>query len=539
MMLAGADSRMGFMNPGLVRTETLAPPLSTSRLLVPVLLALMIAAVTPVFSVQVPPLADYINHLARMYVLSNLDNDPLLAKFYGVQWAVIPNLVMDLIVPVIGRHMNIYLAGQTFVVLVMALQVSGCFALHYAIYRRWSAWPLVGFLFLYNNIMLFGFMNYLFGLGVALWGLAAWIMLREKPAWLRALASLATVLILFFCHLFDVGVYGMGLMCYEGWILRRDHVRGRPAGRRRIILDALTFGLPFLPVLPLMVISPTMGLVTDYDWESTGKLDGLYYVFQNYSDLFDLSLAAMVIGGAIWAARTRMISLHPVGWWLLALGVVVYMAMPRQFFSSWEADQRLPIAMVFLLIGFVDFRDSHRWARYFLYVFVLGVACARFASVFLVWQQLDHTYSDFRLSVGMIEPGSTVLVANADEPAGSDAFNMPLSHAACIAMLERSSLVSTAFSVPGKQILSVNEKYRDRVDTLDGEPPTVSQLIAAANQDRSAPSGHYWDRWTEQFEYVYVLYTDGATNPAPDLMKLVYQGPHFQLFKVNQASEEE
>ena len=527
------------MKPGMVRTETLAAPVSTSRLLVPVLLTLMVAAVTPVFSVQVPPLADYINHLARMYILTNLDNDPLLAKFYGVQWAVIPNLVMDLIVPAIAKHVNIYLAGQSFVVLVMAVQVSGCFALHYAIYRRWSAWPLVGFLFLYNNIMLFGFMNYLFGLGVALWGLAAWVMLRDKSAWLRAVVSVATVLVLFFCHLFDVGVYGMGLMCYEGWILREEYLGGRRPERQRVIRDALAFGLPFLPVLPLMWVSPTMGLATDNYWESTGKLDGLYYIFQNYSDLFDLSLAALVIGGMIWAARTRMISMHPVGWYLLTLGIVVFMAMPRQFFSSWVADQRLPIAMVFLLIGFVDFRDSHRWGRYFLYVFVLGIACARFASVFLVWQQLDHTYTDFRLSVGMIEPGSTVLVANADEPAGSEAFNAPLSHAACLAMLERSSLVSTAFSVPGKQILSVKDKYRERVDTVDGDPPTVSQLIAAANQDRSAAADHYWSRWTEQFEYVYVLYTDNPANPAPDLMKLVYQGPHFQLYKVNQASEEE
>ena len=529
------------MKPSMVRSETLAAPISTSRLLVPVLATLMVAAMTPIFSVQVPPLEDYINHLARMYVLTNLDNDPLLAKFYGVQWAVIPNLVMDLIVPFFGRHMNIYLAGELFIGLTLAIQVTGCFALHYAIHRRWSAWPLVGFLFVYNNILLFGFMNYLFGLGVTLWGLAAWIMLRDKSVWLRLLVSTATVLLLFLCHLFDVGVYGMGLMCYEGWLLHRETRAGRRPARRLILRDVIAFGVPFLPVLPLMMISPTMGLITDYDWESTGKLDGIYYIFQNYSDLFDLSVMALVIAGVIWAARTRMISLHPVGWWLLALGIVVFMAMPRQFFSSWEADQRLPIALVFLLICFVDFRDASRWGRYFLYVFVLGVACARFASVFLVWQQLDHTYSDFRLSVGMIDPGSTVLVAYSDEPSGSDALNTPLAHAACFAMLERSSLVSTAFSVAGKQVLTVKPKYHDRVDNLDGDPPTVSQLIAAANQDRATQRDNefYWSHWTEQFEYVYVLYTDNGANPAPDLMKLVYQGPHFQLYKVNQASEEE
>jgi len=507
--------------------------------LLPVLLVLVAAAVTPVFSVQVPPLEDYINHLARMYVLTNLDRDPLVTKFYGIDWEIIPNLVMDLLVPLFARWMNIYLAGQMFVILTLVLLVSGSFALHYAVHRRWSAWPLVSFMFLYNNILLFGFMNYLFGLGVALWGLAAWIVLRPRRALVRAAVSTVFVLVLFTCHLFDVGVYGMGLMCYEVWVLRS---RRRSEGRFRratLIGDGLAFALPFVPLIPLMAISPTTGLATENYWDSTGKLDGLYYIFQNYSDLFDLTLAALVIGATVWAARARMIALNPVGWYLLGLALVVYMVMPRMFFGSWVADQRLPIAIAFLMIGFVTFKDDNRWARYFLYTFVLGVACARFVSVVLVWQQIDHTYADFRQSVAMIEPGSTILVANADDPTGTDAFNMPLSHAACMAMIERSSLVSTAFSVAGKQILSVKPEYRERVDTEDGDPPTVSQLIAAANQDRNAPPEFYWSRWTEQFEYVYVLYTDGADNPAPDLLSLVYNGKNFQLYKVNQATEEE
>jgi hypothetical protein len=116
---------------------------------------------------------------------------------------------------------------------------------------------------------------------------------------------------------------------------------------------------------------------------------------------------------------------------------------------------------------------------------------------------------------------------------------MPLSHAACMAMIERSSLVSTAFSVAGKQILTVRPAYRDRVDTEDGDPPSVSQLIAAANQDRNAAPEFYWSKWTEQFDYVYILYTDGTDNPAPDLLTRVYEGRSFQLYKVNQATEEE
>ena len=37
------------------------------------------------------------------------------------------------------------------------------------------AWPLLVGFFLYNAIFLFGFTNYLFGVGVLLWAVAAWV----------------------------------------------------------------------------------------------------------------------------------------------------------------------------------------------------------------------------------------------------------------------------------------------------------------------------------------------------------------------------
>ncbi len=42
------------------------------------------------------PLADYINHLARMYVIAGLGTDSDLARFYEIDWQLIPNLMMDL-----------------------------------------------------------------------------------------------------------------------------------------------------------------------------------------------------------------------------------------------------------------------------------------------------------------------------------------------------------------------------------------------------------------------------------------------------------
>jgi hypothetical protein len=133
------------------------------------------ASVAPVWMVTTPPLADYPNHLARMHILANGVQSELLGRFYTVSWSVIPNIAMDVIVPALDKFMPLEIAGKVFVTLILALLVSGSLALHYAIHKRLSPWPLLVFLFLYNGIFLYGMVNYLFGIGLCLWAIAAWI----------------------------------------------------------------------------------------------------------------------------------------------------------------------------------------------------------------------------------------------------------------------------------------------------------------------------------------------------------------------------
>jgi len=81
-------------------------------------IAILFAALTllisiPIWTHPLPPLSDYVNHLARMHVIATLQTNPVLANFYELNWQVIPNLTMDLIVPQLARLMNIYLAAKS------------------------------------------------------------------------------------------------------------------------------------------------------------------------------------------------------------------------------------------------------------------------------------------------------------------------------------------------------------------------------------------------------------------------------------------
>ncbi len=97
--------------------------------------AFMLLISIPIWTHPLPPLSDYVNHLARMQVIATIKENPQLAKYYEIDWQVIPNLIMDFIVPVLARVMNIYIAGQVYIVGMFALIISGILALNRALDR--------------------------------------------------------------------------------------------------------------------------------------------------------------------------------------------------------------------------------------------------------------------------------------------------------------------------------------------------------------------------------------------------------------------
>lgn len=506
------------------------PALAAERPLVVAVQFVVIAALIllPLVYVVLPPLQDYPNHLARMHAIAVLDHDPLLSRFYGVEWSLIPNLVMDLIVPPLTRYMTVYAAGRVFIGLTFLLLLSGPMVLHRALFGRWSAWPLVGGLFIYNGFLFVGLMNYLFGVGLAVWGLAAMVALRERSLLLRMVVSAVLTLALYVCHLYAVGVYGLGLLGFEAWRLGMT----RPFLWRRAALDLVAFTLPFVPLAVLLLWSPTWGLVGEYTWEPQGKMDGVWTLFSVYSDLADFAVLGMAAVAFGMALRRRLLAIHPAGLVILVLGSAVFLLMPRQLFGSWMADQRLTIAILYLVVGFIHLEPTGASQRSVKFAVFVALIAVRVVDVSANWLQLSDALLDVRRAVRVIPAGSRVLVAKADESSGSNAANGALYHSGSLATIERAALVSRNFTVEGKQVLRVRAPYREQVDTQDGETPTMSQLLASA--DGPLPKGpRYWDQWPQRYDYLLLLETEpGSENPAPARMILVREDDGFQLYRV-------
>ncbi len=491
---------------------------------------LMAAAALPIATHPLPPLSDYPNHLARMHVIDALGADPYLSRFYTVEWQLIPNLMMDLIIPLLHRFMDVYLAGQIFTVLAFVLIGSGTLAFNRALTGRWSALPLIALPLLYNGVLLVGVMNYVFGIGLALWALAAWVALRER-AWPWRFAALRAV-----CA---------RALCLP--LVRARPLRSRPAGAgiapavagAQRTVAAAPCSISVRPAclssrrFALLLASPTWHAdgVAAY-WELTGKLGGLFAAVNVYYPAVAVALVGAAALAAIYARRRGALRFHPAGWAILGVGLVTYMAMPRALFGAYLADQRLPIALAFMLIACFEIDLRSRRARGGLLALLVVLLAARVTEVQLVWDHLARITGEFRQSVETIKRGSRVLVVFGDRSAFKDVSDFEIVHAASLATIERSALVTTLFTVRGKQIMHARKEFQKYVETEDHWPPSLPYVLQVADGDK-ATSSYFWNDWPAHYDYVYILFaTPGFRNPDRNHLGLAYSGDAFQLYRV-------
>src|SRR5205085_906242 len=114
---------------------------------------LLTGIMSPLLWTSTPPLVDYPNHLARMWILLHGSEN------YVTNWHLIPNLAMDLVVPILAQFTGLEMAGRLFIAMTMVLPMIGTLTLHRVLHGRVGLWPLSALLFIYNAALFWGFLN--------------------------------------------------------------------------------------------------------------------------------------------------------------------------------------------------------------------------------------------------------------------------------------------------------------------------------------------------------------------------------------------
>jgi hypothetical protein len=436
------------------------------------LAALCVILLIPLALVDMPPLLDYPNHLARATVLAFGGGDPILSHMYAQRWSIIPNLGTDLVLPPLMHILPIHIAGRIVIGCVILLPVIGTIAYSRATFGASSVWPLASGLVAYNATLLLGFLNFLAAIGLALLLAAAWIAWRDRyPRRMLALAAAGTVA-LFFCHLMGLVFFYLLIAGYE--LERLWSQRTNAVG----MLTRLAAALPIiLPALVLYLFSPLAPLVDVTEFASVAdKFRQLIFPFANYLLPLDIATGCAVVAFLLACLATGRCRITFNSGTAMVLVAVLYVAMPWAFKGTYFLDIRFTIMAGFLLFGAVlptGLRRIPRIAAITVFTLLFG---ARMATVGFAWHQHSHDIVDMRAVTATVEPGARVFVASVppeeaprywqDGPLSrmlSDGIRLDY-HLPALLLIEHRAFWPFLFDNPSQQPIETLQPYRALAD---------------------------------------------------------------------------
>jgi hypothetical protein len=512
-----------------------------------VCLGLMLGALlVPLGAVEVPPLTDYPNHLARCYLLAFGSSDPALRQMFSAHWQIIPNIGVDLILPKLMHVFPPLLAGRIMLIFCLLVPTTGAIALSRAYFRRRSLWQIAAGFAAFNLLFLMGFMNFELGIGIALWGAAAWIRYREQNPAVAVASAITLAPIVFFFHLFGFCFYALLVGSYEFFVLLerglRTNMDVRYAAKR-----TAAFGLAMIVPALLYRASPIEKVSLSPSWVSLPKK--LYLAFDSvleYSSLFDWLVAASLLAFLTFCVMNGRARISKAALICCTALLCVYLVTPVSFKGVYFVDTRLPVMLGFMVFaGFIprglNPRERTAAVAFFAILFV-----ARVAMITNVWVSSQHDLADLRQTIASVTPGSRVLAADVNSADNPNWYgNMPASrrlpevaptywHLASFVLLDRHAFWPNIFAEESQQPIAISEPYRD-LEAVRSPPLHYTDLALSHVPPDELERFPYLTDWKDKFDYVLVLNAEGAPDLdhfLPNQLQLVDRHGIAALFKV-------
>ncbi len=434
-----------------------------------------ILALLPLAFVTVPPMVDYPNHLARCAILADLPASAALRSMYEPRGELLPNLAMDAVVVPLSHIMSPFTAGKVFCALVILGTLAGGLALSAALNRRITLWSFAPALLLYNHILIYGFVNYLFGLALMLLGLAAWVRMREGRPAARLAVGVVFAVALFLSHLIALFLFGLAVAGYE-W----DRWLDAPQRSGRSLVRAVA-GVAAVFVVPtaLLAISPTHAEASAYNPSTLGdKVDMMVGILRTDGNRLDALFSLVVLLAIVGLVATKAVRVaRPVRYSILAV-VAAFLLLPDMFATCACVDVRIPIAFCLLLAAGTTIPSLPSPG-------VKGVAFAKGCLAALALAFVGRSFQitrDWRFAEAgshsvlqdlsaLPDKATVFLAADDDEPIFNErAWSPPLVHLAVAAAVEKPLFFPQIFALPRQHPLAVRPELRELERFQNTEP---------------------------------------------------------------------
>jgi len=497
------------------------------RLATCAVILLVAASLLPTLLVDIPAMADYLNHLARMYVLTDAGT-PNENPYYEITFVLYPNLAMDLIVPQLARFMEVECATRFFFFGSQVLIATGAITIEWTIKRRHEIAALAALLALQTMPFSYGFTNFEFGLGVALFGIASWIACEHYKWHVRLAIHALFVVVLFLAHFFALGVYGLVVGLYE---LRRMFVDRFDPGRATATVMMLAG-----PVLVMMVILyQTGGAIgtTGNEWAFGWKPVWFALSLNGYNVMLSAGSMVTLLVLLGYLSITGGLELSGAGKWIGVGFLIAFIAIPFKLFGARMADIRVIPAALLILPAFLSVRPAKQRISGIV-VSTLVVLNAGYAAY--VWLSYRSDYAEMKASFALLQPASFVLVGDsrAGEVSSTLFTDAPMYRAPTLAVHYAKAFVSSLYTIPGAEPIEVRPdlKHLDvSTATESYNLPSLTTLRALAYGQDVPDAPHYLQNWKRDFQYVYLL-GKNTENALPGVLVELARYRRFTLYIV-------
>jgi len=407
-------------------------------------MAILLIAITvaiPIWTVDYPGMVDYPNHLARCYILAHYHASPFWQARYLVVYDPLPNLAMDLIVVPLNHFLPILVSGKIFLTLAALLYVLGCVWLGSAIIGKWNWFVPFASLTFYNSALLYGFVNYVFGVAVFLCAFAFWMQSRARMPSVRFVLCCVLSLVAYLSHLSAFIFLGVACTTVASMEWRRH---------RDTLLLVHQLAWLVCPVLLMAGFLRRAGKGGGgIDWSTISeKAIYLFAPIRGYNLAFDAATIAIVLICAV------VILMPPKIHSVAAAGAVMFclfLVTPKELFTVSGADARYVIPAFLLVILSIE----PKWGQAQKAALIVATVAmvVRTADITANWVDIDRRERRV-LQMGDILPtnASVFLVDTRQQPILSK-YDRVLPNVINLWAVSRQVSVSGLFSRAGQQPL--------------------------------------------------------------------------------------
>jgi len=501
--------------------------------------ALLAALVlVPIFAVRVPCLGDYLNHLARVHILTSISHSASLQHFFQPRWQLVPYYGMDVPVAALLHVVGIYQAGRIFVALCVLMPVLAAMALHYALYRRIGLAPALAFLLSYNFVLALGFLNYLFSAALAVMLFAGWIAAAAWPPWRRSVVFPVLALILYFGHVFAFVAYGLLLIGYE---LGQAWARGRPAWRITLADIGAAGAQAIVPVILTLTLGTAHTFGTEHvtRYGSVGDRIGALISPVYFPGGGATLVGAFVLAPLLGLLLARGVRVPRAIWLPLVIVAAAALAVPAMLLNVWGAEFRLPLVAASVLAGAATPRPAFgRRAALLVLTALVALIGVRVWTATTLLRALDTQIAQMRELVAALPRGARLLVVDGppDAPGRLEKLAV-IGHMSLVAAIDRDAFVPILFTgtTPLQLLPALQNSASQGV-------PAISVAQLREGFARPAPPGAlpaykdgaqmYWLGWPQKFDDVLITHYGGAIGPLPPVLRRIDGNADASLYRI-------